>query len=146
MQVHFSSDPWAQFVLLWHCLQARLLGNSNWFSLKIISFHVTFVLCCCCQAQNMPTGVLITHRPAVAELASGSSFKGSPQQNIFIPCVPLQIQKSSSSPVNMIIQASVSCRIRTGGLIFPHGAGGSLEMLDKGALQSCLDYLMLLVP
>lgn len=89
------------------CLQARLLGNSYWFSLKIVPFRVTFVLCCCSQAENMPTGVLITHILAVAGLASGSSFKGTQQQNIFIPCFPLQVQKSSSSPVNMIIQSNV---------------------------------------
>ena len=52
---------WAQFVLLWRCLQARLLGNSYRFSLKIVPLHVTFVLCCRSQAENMPTGVLITH-------------------------------------------------------------------------------------
>lgn len=46
----------------------------------------------------------------------------------------------------MIIQASVSRWMRTGGLTFPHGAVGSLETWDKGGLQSCLDYLMPLVP
>lgn len=43
---------WAQFVSFWQCLQARLLGNSYWFSLKIVSFHVTFVLCCCSPAEK----------------------------------------------------------------------------------------------
>lgn len=36
--------------------------------------------------------------------------------------------------------------MRTGGLAFPHGAVGSLEIWDKGGLQLCLDYLMPLVP
>lgn len=55
----------------------------------------------------MPSGVLITHILAVAGLASGSSYKGTQQQNIFMPCFPLFIQKSSSSPVNMSVQTSV---------------------------------------
>lgn len=141
-----SLELWAQFVLFWHCLQARLLGNSYWFSLKIVPFHIIFALCCCSQAENMPTGVLITHILAVAGLASGSSFKSTRQQNIFIPCFPREIQKSSSSPVNMIIQSNVSRWMRTGGLTFPHGAVGSLEIWDKRGLQACLDYLMPLVP
>jgi len=36
--------------------------------------------------------------------------------------------------------------MQTGGLIFPHGAVGSLEMLDKRGLQSRWNYLMPLVP
>lgn len=80
----------------------------------------------------MPKGVLITHIPAVPGLASGSFFKSTQQQNIFIPCFPLQTQKSSPSPVNMITQPSVFRWIQTGGLTFPHGAVGSLKMLHKG--------------
>lgn len=95
----------------------------------------------------MPTGVLITHILALAELAGSRSFKSPPQQNIFIPCCPPQTQKSSSSPVNTIIHSSVSPRrLWTGALTFPHGAVGSLEMPDKEVLQSFLDYLMPLVP
>lgn len=61
-------------------------------------------------------------------------------------CFAQQIQKSSSSPVNMIIQSNVSRLMQTGGLTFPHEAVGNLEMWDKESLQSCLDYLMPLVP
>ena len=99
----------AQFVLFDTAYkEVRLLGNSYWFSLKICPFHVICALCCRSQAENMPTGVLIAHILAVAGLASGSPFKSTRQQNIFIPCFPPQTQKSSSSPVNMIIQSNVS--------------------------------------
>lgn len=54
-----------------------LLGNSYGFSLKIVPFHITFVLCCCSEAENMPNGVLITHIPALAGLASGGSSKST---------------------------------------------------------------------
>lgn len=88
-QLIFPLKLCAEFVLLWQCLWACLLGNRYGLSLKIVSFHVTFVLCCCSQAENMPTGVLITHILALSGLASGSSFKSTQQQNIFIPCFPL---------------------------------------------------------
>lgn len=61
IQAHPPLKLWAQFVLFWYCSQARLLGNSYWFSLKIVPFHITFDLYCRSQAKNMPTGVLITH-------------------------------------------------------------------------------------
>lgn len=49
------------------------VGNIDWFSLKIVPFHVTFFLCCCSKAESMATGVLVTHIQALAGLARGSS-------------------------------------------------------------------------
>lgn len=105
---HILFFMWNQFVFVWHSLQGKLLGNSYSLSLEIAPFFVTFVLWCCSQAEkNMPKGVLITHILALPGLPSGSSFKGAQQQNIFIPCFPLETQKSSPSPVNMITERSV---------------------------------------
>lgn len=77
---HIDLSPlklWGQFVLSWQRLRACLLGNSYGFSLKFVPFHITFVLCCCSKAENMPNGVLITHIPALAGLASGGSSKST---------------------------------------------------------------------
>lgn len=99
--------------------KAKLLGNSYYFSLKNVPFRVTFVLCCCRQAENMPSKVLITRiqssgRTGKRQLLQGHSttkhfytmfssvntkeFPFTCQHDYSVQCFPLNAKRWSQFP------------------------------------------------
>lgn len=75
MHLFFKRSPLSncELHLFYYDTAYEPVGNSDWFTLKMVPFHVTFFLCCCSKAESMPTGVLVTHIQALAGLARGSS-------------------------------------------------------------------------